>query len=356
MAKLKTLSERIKNNELPPPADFKTPEEVFEAYTNQGYEGALWDPEGQEQVQSEAAAMGFGDAEQVARANGFEGQGKGKLILTYHNAWELGGTDKAFRSYPNQITGDCVAHSNRNALVLSVANAAANGVGSFPTDMEDGWKIGGFTTVANWWTRGYSGAGWSCSQALKNSSSRIAIVVAKKYGGPVNMDLSIYNKSTNGAYGSKSPGSEIEKQLGTNLVKSYTRLSDKSFETIEDFCSAGYGISTCGSEGWSKSRDDWGFSKRSGSWSHALCVCGTDSTPEAIKKYGEPLVCIQNSWATWNGSDRRHCHGDTSLPMVPVGAFWAKYSDMKKRDMYAVSSVENFPNRKLKPFNLRDLI
>ena len=78
MAKLKTLSERIKNNELPPPADFKTPEEVFEAYTNQGYEGALWDPEGQEQVQSEATAMGFGDAEQVARANGFEGQGKGK--------------------------------------------------------------------------------------------------------------------------------------------------------------------------------------------------------------------------------------------------------------------------------------
>ena len=29
MAKLKTLSERIKNNELPPPADFKTPEEVL---------------------------------------------------------------------------------------------------------------------------------------------------------------------------------------------------------------------------------------------------------------------------------------------------------------------------------------
>ena len=356
MAKLKTLAERIKNNELPPPAEYKTPEEVYEAYTSGKAEGAIFDPDGQEQAYAESVAMGYGDAEQVARDNGFEGQGKGKLILVYKAAWDLAGTDKAFRSYPNQITGDCVAHSNRNSLVLSVANAAANGDGSFPDTMQDDWKIGGFCTMANWWTRGYSGAGWSCSKAMSNSKTRIGLVVAKKYDSPTNMDLSVYNKSTNGAYGSKSPGKSIEEQLGTHLVKSYTRLSDKSFEVIEDFCAAGYGISTCGNEGWSKSRDAWGFSKRSGSWAHALAVAGTDSTPEAIQRYGEPLVLIQNSWATWNGSDRRHCHDDPSLPMIPVGSFWAKYSDMKKRDMYAVSSVQGFPNRKLKAWNLRGLI
>lgn len=355
MAKLKTLTERIKNNELPPPADFKTPEECYQAYSN-GYEGAIFDPEGQEQVQSEAEAMGFGDAEQVARDYGFEGQGKGKLILGYTAAWDLAGTDKAFGSFPNQITGDCVAHSNRNSLVISVANAAANGDGGWPNDMTDNWKQGGFTTCGNWWTRGYNGAGWSCSKAMSNSKSRIGLVVAKNYEGPTNIDLSVYNKSTNGAYGSKSPGDSIEKQLGTHLVQSYTRLSSKSFEVIEDFISAGYGISTCGSEGWSKKRDDWGYSKREGSWSHALCINSTDSTPEAIKKYGQPLVMITNSWANWNGSDRRHCHGDPSLPLMPTGSFWTTADKVAKRDMYAVSSIQGFPNRKLKSWDLSDLI
>ena len=162
MARLKTLNERIKNNDLPPPAEYKTPAEVYEAYSSGRELGALWDPDGQEQVQAESESMGFGDAEHVARAGGFEGQGKGKLFLTYKAAWDLAGTEKAFRSYPNQITGDCVAHSNRNALVLAVANAAANGEGSFPTDMEDNWKTGGFLTSCNWWLRGYNGAGWSC--------------------------------------------------------------------------------------------------------------------------------------------------------------------------------------------------
>ena len=360
MAKrLKTLNERIKANDLPPPAEYKTPEEVYEAYTSGKAQGAIYDPDTAEEIQAEAESMGFGDAEQVARDGGFEGQGKGKLILTYKAAWDLAGTEKAFRSYPNQITGDCVAMSTRNALVLTMANAAADGDGGWPTDYEDGWKTGGFISSCNWWLRGYNGAGWSCSAALKAASEKnggIGLVVAKKYAGSVNMDLSVYNKSTNGAYGSKSPPPEMKKELGLNSVKAYTRLSDKGFEVIEDFCSAGIGLSSCGSEGWSKSRDDWGASRRSGSWSHALSICGTDSTPEAIKRYGEPLVLIQNSWATWNGSDPRHCHGDPNLPRQPVGSFWALYSDCKKRDIYAVSQTNSFPNRKLKNWDLSDLV
>jgi hypothetical protein len=355
MSRLKTLDERIKNNDLPPPAEYKTPEEVFEAYTSGKEQGAIYDPTGQEKIQAEAESMGFGDAEQVARAGGFEGQGKGKLILAYKNAWDLAGTEKAFRSFPNQICGDCVAHSNRNALVLAVANAAADGVGSFPSDMEDDWKTGGFLTSCNWWLRGYNGSGWSCGKAL-SCSKTIGLVVSKKYAGSVNMDLSVYNKSTNGAYGSKSPPSDMVAELGVNTVKAYTRLSDKGFEIIEDFLSSGAAISSCGNEGWSKSRDEWGFSKRSGSWAHALAIVGSDSTPEAIQRYGEPLLLIQNSWATWNGSDPRHCHGDASLPRQPVGSFWAKYSDAKKRDMYAVQSVASFPNRKLKNWDLSDLV
>ena len=356
MAKrLKTLNERIKANDLPPPAEYKTPQEVYEAYTSGKAQGAIYDPETAEEIQAEAESMGFGDAEQVARDGGFEGQGKGKLILTYKAAWDLAGTEKAFRSYPNQITGDCVAHSNRNALVLAVANAAANGEGSFPTDMEDNWKNGGFLTSCNWWLRGYNGAGWSCSKAL-SCSRTIGLVVSKKWGGSVNMDLSVYNKSTNGAYGSKSPPDAMKQELGGNTVKAYTRLSDKSFEVIEDFLSAGHPISSCGNEGWSKSRDEWGFSKRSGSWAHALAIVGSDSTPEAIKRYGEPLLLVQNSWATWNGSDPRHCHGDPNLPRQPVGSFWALYSACKKRDMYSVSSVASFPNRKLKNWDLSDLV
>ena len=63
MAKrLKTLNERIKANDLPPPAEYKTPEEVYEAYTSGKEQGAVYDPEGQEELQAESEAMGFGDA------------------------------------------------------------------------------------------------------------------------------------------------------------------------------------------------------------------------------------------------------------------------------------------------------
>ncbi len=56
-----------------------------------------------------------------------------------------------------------------------------------------------------------------------------------------------------------------------------------SFEEVRDFLYQGYGISTCGGEGWSSSRDSNGFSKRRGGWSHAMAYIGADDR-DVIKR------------------------------------------------------------------------
>lgn len=123
-------------------------------------------------------------------------------------------------------------------------------------------------------------------------------------------------------------------------------------EEVRDFIAAGFGINTCGSEGWSNSRDENGFSPRRGSWAHAMCVMGFDDRPVVHEKYGDGLVLIMNSWGRWNSGGRRIL--GTSID-IPEGSFWAKARDCARRSFHAMAGASGWPAKKLPPFTTLSL-
>ena len=350
MARLKTYRERFKNNELPDPQDFKNVEELVNAYDS-GFEGAIYDPDGAEELESGP----YGNMADTASEFGFAGQGEGKMILLYPEVWKVSGRSDWFHGEPNQACGDCVSHSCKHSLITSLAVSVSNGVGSWPDLPDSAYKYGCMHPSPTYWMRGKNSDGWSCSTAIKKATNNIGMVECKDWGSPLGMNLAAYSKSIAHKWGSTPPPADVQKQLGMHLVKASSRC--KSWETVRDAISAGYALCTCGGEGWSKSRDSNGFSKRSGSWSHALTYIGYDDSEWAHKTYGQQLVLILNSWGpSWIGGPRAVHGGGTGAPDIPKGSFWAKWSDCKNRDCYAVSDINGFPNRKLKDWNLRDLI
>jgi hypothetical protein len=350
MARLKTYRERFKNNELPDPQDFKNVEELVNAYDN-GFEGAIFDPDGAEEIESGK----YGNMHDTAQEFGFAGQGEGKLTLLYPEVWKAAGRSDFFHGEPNQGCGDCVSHSVKHTLMASMAVSANNGQGSWPVMPDSAYKYGAFHPSPTYWLRGKNSDGWSCSTAIKRATDGIGMVQCIDWPSPLNMSLAAYSKSIAHKWGATSPPSDVKNQLGGHKVKASSRC--KSWETVRDAISAGYALCTCGGEGFSKTRDSNGVSKRSGSWSHALTYIAADETEWAKKNYGGPLVLILNSWGpSWNGNQGEKPQGNSSLPSIPKGSFWAKWSDVKNRDCYAVSDINSFPNRKLKDWSLRDLI
>ena len=75
----------------PDPQDFKNVEELVNAYDN-GFEGAIYDPDGAEEIE-----MGpYGSMSSTAEEFGFADQGKGKLILLYPEVWKAAGRSDFF--------------------------------------------------------------------------------------------------------------------------------------------------------------------------------------------------------------------------------------------------------------------
>ena len=357
MARLKTFRERMAANELPPPATFESVDETVAAYETGATEGAIYDPEGTEEwADMVTAAGGSPDGEKVAYANNFVESGAGKLVLLYEEAYTASGRRDWLKGNPGQQTGDCVSHSARNTLLVSLACQITNGNGSWP-----GAEIPDESYAANsafcpsplYWLRGHGGQGWSCGASITQGTKTLAMVAAREWPEPLGMNLGHYTGSVATKWGSRRPPDDVCSQLSGHKIVESTRCS--GWEQIRDFMASGFSIHTCGGEGWG-SRNEHGYAPRKGSWSHALSYWGFDDTPWAHEHYGGPLVLIANSWGPGACKGPRDIHGDPKMGQIPVNTWWAKWSDASRRDHYAISAVNGWPPAKLKDWNLRALI
>lgn len=326
-----------------PQRESMPPSEVIELYEN-GFSGAL--PPTPEVVEAfeerilESGGVIYGsDA-----ASAFAGSHAGKLVAHFTHIERL---------YPGilpgaaQQRGDCVSHSDKNAKLYSHVcdiisgkpderSGVYEGVVEIP---EAGIKQGGFSTEVSYWYRGYDGDGWYCQAAATVSTKQAGLVARKNYP-EIGIDLTKYSGSLAGKYGSRKPPAEIADALDNNLVYTATKL--RSFEEVRDFLGNGYGVSSCGSEGFSSSRDENGVSSRRGSWAHAMDILGADDRTEIHAKYGGPLVCIQNSWGKFNSGPRRVLGTNVD---IPEGSFWARWKDVQRREFIAYSGVNGWPAR-----------
>ena len=249
-----------------------------------------------------------------------------------------------------QTRGDCVSHSTRNAILGTLACEIAAGQPDDVTGLHEGApevsdvarKDGVLSTEAIYWWRGHGGDGWSCDHATEMVLTNAGVWLRKNYGD-LGLDLTKYSGPLAGKWGAKNPPDNIRDIGREHLVRTATRA--RTFEEVRDLIANGYCISSCGSEAWQNTRDDNGFSRRSGgTWYHAMAYLGVDDRDETKQKYGEPLVLVQNSWARWNTGGRKVL--GTSLE-IPHGAFWARWSDCKGRYAIAYSSINGWPAKKL---------
>lgn len=328
---------------------FENVYDVVDAY-EKGFVGVYSNPEAEERLWAEvAAAGGIPDGAMACQSYGLEETGKGKLSLPVLEILEL---------YPEclpggaQGRGDCVSWSTRNACLGTMCCEITSGKPDEVSGRLEGAPEvspiaranGVIATEAFYNWRRHGGDGWSCAEAARVALNESGLWLRKKYD-EINVDFTQYSARNAGIYGSKTPPDSWLEIGKDHLVRTATDVED--YEQLRDLLANGYCISSCGSEGFSSDRDENGVSQRKGSWAHALAYLAVDDRDEIKAIYRDPLVLVQNSWGAWNDGPRR-IYG-TNID-IPVGSFWARWSDIKNRSMIAFSGVNGWPPKKLKSF------
>lgn len=326
-----------------------TPQEVVDHY-QKGFAGAR--PSTPEQTAAfEAQVISSGGVLFGAIAGGmFAESWKGKLVTHFTHVVEM---YPGCWPGPAQGRGDCVEHNSKNTRVYThvcdiISGQPDQQTGKIEGPVEvsaEGVKNGLFATEPGYWFRGHGGDGWSCEAAATVAMRSAGCMIRKNYP-EIGVDLTRYSSSLAGKWGRTAPPESVRQHLNKNLVHTTTRL--KSFEEVRDFLGNGYGVSSCGSEGFSSARDDNGVSARRGSWSHAMSYIGADDRPETHQKYGGPLVLVLNSWGRFNSGPRRVMGTDID---IPEGSFWARWKDISRRSMIAYSGVNGWPRRNLPDYS-----
>lgn len=331
------------------PVFFESVFDVRKAY-EAGFIGAYCDPEHTDELKAVIAADGgVPEGAMACSQYGLEETGKGKLTLLFQEIYAL---------YPDclpggaQGRGDCVSWSTRNACLGTMCAEITSGkpdevsgkLEGAPEVSPTGIANGVLSTEAFYNFRGHSGDGWFCSDAAQVAIKKSGLWLRKNYT-EIGLDLTTYSSRNAGRYGGNAPPASWLEIGKDHLLRTATVLD--TFEELRDMLANGYAVSSCGGEGFSDQRDANGVSRRQGSWGHAMAYLACDDRPEIIALYKEPLVLVQNSWGNWNEGSRKILGTDI---LIPVGSFWARWSDIKNREMIAFSGVAGWPRKKLKSY------
>lgn len=321
--------------------------DVQKAYES-GFVGAMCDPDRTDALKAAiAAAGGLPEGAMACAYYNLENTGKGRLSVPVMDVLKL---------YPESLPGgaqgrgDCVSWSTRNAGLITMCTDITSGLADEESghvegapEISDAARLNGVISteaIYNW--RRHGGDGWFCSDAAQVVMNESGLWLRQNYP-EINVDFTTYSSRNAGIYGSRTPPKswlEIGRQ---HLIRTTTVL--ESYEEVRDMLANGYGISSCGGESFSDTRDANGVAKRtSAGWAHAMAYGGVDERPEIIELYKEPLILVLQSWGNWN-SGPRTIYG-TKL-VIPVGAFWARWSDVKNRDVIAFSSFNGWKRKNL---------
>ena len=312
-----------------------------------------------------------------------------------HVVYDIGVEDSFHAFLANgTVFSNCVSHSEKNANMLSYSceiqfgepDEVTGNIEIAPEISATGLLHGAFSTEVYYWFRGYDTDGWTCPESSRVAMKMGGLVPRMKLEG-VDVDFTKYSGRNAGRFGSRRPPQDIADALDNNLVRQATNI--RSRDERRDFLFNGYGLHTCGSEGFSKQRDQYGLSRVTTRWAHAMAFMAVDDRPWAHQAYGGSIELVMNSWAIWN-SGPRDIHdsgayanriaeivaGDKGLTkesvlkwmqaidlvnpqtgnlLIPKGSFWARSKDLDNRQVIAKSSINGW-KRKSVPWGFEGLI
>ncbi len=343
------------------------PTERVRALYESGFAGAKYD---KEKVEAFRAEMLQPDGEKIVHATGMADTGAGKLVIPFVHVLEM--FPNCWPGRQGQARGDCVSWGTRNAslgtMVADIVSGQPDEKTGKPEEKPDvppeGIADGVLSTEAFYWHRGYNGDGWFCAEAASVACKKSGLVVRRDYP-ELGVNLTSYSGGTAGKYGKSAPPANIRDLFDDHLIHQATQAG--GLEARRDFLFNGYFLLDCGGEGYSDKRDQNGVSKRSGSWAHSMTEIGVDDRDVIKQQYNEPLVLILNSWAKWNSGPRDILQSANLVPvgkkeiwlqagiinpstgniMIPEGSFWAPWSHVKGREVYAFSGANGWPAKKL---------
>ena len=254
---------------------------------------------------------------------------------------------------------NCVSHGTKNACLITLAceiydakaDEVTGRIEGAPEISEEGLKEGALSTEAIYWWRGHGGAnGWNCADSARQVTTNAGLWPRKNYE-EIGIDLTTYSGSKATKWGGSPPPENVAKIGREHLIRTATKVSGR--EQVRDFLAAGFGVFNCSGLGFSRTRDEHGVSRQSGSWSHSQAFCGYDDRPETHEEYGQALVCWINSWGVWNSGGRRVRGTDLD---IPEGSFWALAETIDSCSCFALSSVAGWPRRKMPDYGARGYI
>ena len=325
--------------------DADRPMSIEQRYA-EGLRGVYRDDDAAARLTKMVKAQGQSPTSDDTVANyGLTGSGEGKLSAPFAII------EKIFPgSLPAtaQGVGSCVAHNARNAALGTIACEIAAGkpdevsgkVEGKPEVSEEAQRDGVFSTESIYWFRNHGGPdGWSCEHAAEVMTSQSGLWVRKDYP-EIGINLTRYSAKTEVRWGRPLPPQNVQELGKKNLIRTVTRIS--SYENLRDLMANGYCVSSCGGESFSAQRDENGVAQQTREgWAHAMAYLAVDDRDVVKRRYNGPLVLVQNSWGPrWGSGGRRVL--DTQLD-IPLGSFWARWSDISRRSALAYSSIVGWP-------------
>lgn len=196
-------------------------------------------------------------------------------------------------------------------------------------------RCGNDSACKGGWSDGsYGGA------AAKWCKQTGGIIFRQPYEGFDYFDLSTYSSSLAKQWGNYGCGGKGDNGRLDQIAKQHPLdvALVQSFEEAAAAIASGYPVPVCSGRGFGSQRDQDGFCRPSGSWSHCMCFIG-------VRFDRKGLLCL-NSWGpSW-------VNGPKWPQDQPDGSFWvdADVADAMLRggDSFAVSGYHGFPYRDLK--------
>ena len=266
-----------------------------------------------------------------------KGSGAGQRALLWGYALKL--DPKSFTE--RQTTGDCVSHGSRNARDITRASAI------LARNMPFDWYKRG-ATEPTYGSRGHSGQGMSPAKASKFERD-VGFLAREKYEP---CDLSKYDASYGIKWGSRGVPSDVQELCKQHKVGRITNV--RSQEDLMDAMVNGYAAHSGQYAAWNSSPSGNIHRRKSGGWSHDMCIAGYDDTKT---HWPFRVWFIINSWGAWNSPVP---DWPADYPPQPPGLIVTKDDDfdvcVRNGDCWVYGDIDGYPPQRLPDFGTIGLL